>query len=156
VTDAVHPLLRRVMLVVDVGFLAYWAAISAGLVPPALLFDGYGDPVMQAWNWSFLPLDVAASLTGLWSLARLRAGDGTAMVVLGASLALTAAAGGMAISFWALRGWFDPVWWIPNLALLGVGAGGLVVIARPRTGGLAAAECGDTLAPSPAEPAGAP
>jgi hypothetical protein len=87
---------------------------------------------MQAWNWSFLPLDLAASLTGLWSLERLRAGDVAATAVVGASLALTAAAGGMAISFWALRGWFDPVWWVPNLALLAVGMGGLVVVSRPR------------------------
>ena len=34
------------------------------------------------------------------------------------SLSLTFCAGLMAISFWAIRGDFDPTWWGVNLALM--------------------------------------
>jgi hypothetical protein len=34
------------------------------------------------------------------------------------SLVLTSVSGLQAVAFWAMRGGFDPVWWIPNGFLL--------------------------------------
>ncbi|MFD9068996.1 DUF5360 family protein, partial [Streptomyces lasiicapitis] len=56
------------MLVTDLGFLAYWSAALLALIPAEYAYKDYGDPVMSDWNYSFLPLDVAASATGLASL----------------------------------------------------------------------------------------
>ena len=44
------------------------------------------------------------------------------------SLALTHAAGLNAIAFWALRGEFDPAWWLPNLWLVLFPVAALVVL----------------------------
>lgn len=125
--------LKPVMLAVDLAFLAYWTVIALGVLPPGLRFTGYEDPVMVAWNWSFLPLDLAASLTGIAAVAWQPRSAIAGRVLLPVSLALTAAAGGMAIGFWTLVGWFEATWWIPNLALLAVGVLGLVALARRTT-----------------------
>lgn len=104
-------------LVVDIGFLAYWLVTALGVVPEEWLFADAHHPILRAWNWSFLPLDLALSATGLVAVRRFRRGlpwRGWALV----SLVLTSCAGLQAVAFWALRGDFDPVWWIPNLFLL--------------------------------------
>ena len=111
------------MSVVDALMLLYWgvtALAAAGVValPPALLYKGYNDPLLVAWNWSFMPLDVAFALTGLASVRRAARGDRGWRELAIVSLTLTMCAGGMAIGFWALTGDFDPAWWLPNLVLL--------------------------------------
>lgn len=106
------------MVVTDLGFLAYWLVVATGVVPAESMFAGYADPRVAAWNWSFLPLDLAASFTGLAAVRAVRRGSPTASARLATSLTLTATAGGMAVAYWAQRGQFDPTWWIPNLALL--------------------------------------
>ncbi|OYU16424.1 MAG: hypothetical protein CFE37_01600 [Alphaproteobacteria bacterium PA4] len=114
--------LRRAMAVTDGLMLLYWlltALVAFGLlhVPSDYLYRGYDDPLLVAWNWSFMPLDIAFSLLGLWALHRARLGlgwRGPAIV----SLTLTMCAGGMAIAFWTLVGDFNLSWWLPNLALL--------------------------------------
>ncbi len=114
--------LPTALAITDALMLLYWAVTAlaaAGLValPPDALYKGYDQPLMVAWNWSFMPLDVAFSLTGLAAVRAARAGrawQGLAIV----SLTLTMCAGGMAIGFWTLTGDFDPGWWIPNLILL--------------------------------------
>lgn len=106
------------MVVADIGFLAYWLVVATGVVPPESMFAEYADPRVAAWNWSFLPLDLAASFTGLAAVRAVRRDAPTAPARLATSLTLTATAGGMAVAFWAQRGQFDPAWWIPNLALL--------------------------------------
>jgi hypothetical protein len=68
--------LRPLFLVVDLGFIAYWAITLAGVIPDAFLFKDYDNPILSAWNWSFLPLDLAMSATGLTAL-RLRRVDST-------------------------------------------------------------------------------
>ena len=50
-------------MVVDAGLLLYWAAVLLNLIPENLRFKDYSNQVIQAWNWSFFPLDVAAALT---------------------------------------------------------------------------------------------
>ncbi|MFN7398528.1 MAG: DUF5360 family protein [Sandaracinobacter sp.] len=115
--------LRLFFRIVDSAMLLYWAASFAaclGLVtlPAAAMYDGYGTQMVDAWNWSFLPLDIAFAMTGLWSVRLHRQQDprwrGLAIV----SLVLTMCAGGMAIAFWVLAGDFNWSWWLPNLILL--------------------------------------
>jgi hypothetical protein len=111
-------MVRLVMVVVDVGFLAYWAVTGLHLVPPDWLYRDAADPVLVAWNLSFLPLDLLVSATGLTALRLSGRGDPRARVLAAGSLSLTAASGLMAVAFWALRGDFEPGWGAPNLALL--------------------------------------
>ena len=88
------------------------------MFPAQVLFEEYDDPRVAAWNWSFLPLDVAASLTGLAAARAVRRATPAAPALLSISLALTATAGGMAVVYFAQRGQFDPFWMSSNLALL--------------------------------------
>lgn len=110
--------LRVFFLVTDLGFIAYWSITLLGWIPAEWAFNGYHDPVLVAWNWSFLPLDLLVSATGLTALWAGRTGRldwrGLALV----SLALTSASGMNAVAFWALRGDFSWQWWLPNLYLL--------------------------------------
>jgi hypothetical protein len=116
------PGLRRALTVTDLLMLGYWlvtaaAALQMLKLPPDALYRGYDQPALVAWNWSFMPIDVAFSITGLAAVRRSRTGrtwHGLAIV----SLTLTMCAGGMAIGFWALFGDYDPMWWLPNLLLL--------------------------------------
>lgn len=99
------------MLLTDLGFLAYWIATAVAVIPP------YPRRILVDWNWSYLVLDLVASLTGLAALVALRRGLAGARTLIVVSLALTHAAGLTALNFWVLRGEFDPLWWIPNLWL---------------------------------------
>ncbi|GHE65380.1 hypothetical protein GCM10018785_37820 [Streptomyces longispororuber] len=126
---------KAAMLVTDLAFLLYWSVALLGLIPAEYAYKDYDDPVMSDWNYSFLPLDVAASATGLASLYLCRrerrtgypcrrehrtdSPDRTAWrPLMLVSLTLTSTAGLQAVVFWALRGDWSPTWWIPNLALL--------------------------------------
>ncbi|MEU0250473.1 DUF5360 family protein [Streptomyces sp. NPDC006235] len=118
--------IKSAMLVTDVGFLLYWSAAILAVIPAEYAYKDYRDPVMSDWNYSFLPLDIAASVTGLLSLAL--AGSCTGqwaarhrplmVPLMLVSLTLTSTAGLQAVVFWALRGDWSLTWWIPNLALL--------------------------------------
>ena len=115
--------LRTALLLTDVGFIAYWsltALVAAGLfdVPPEYLYSDYHNPLVVAWNWSFMPLDIILSLAGLNAVRLQRAGNPSSQGWTIFSLALTFCAGLMAISFWAIRGDFDITWWTVNLALM--------------------------------------
>jgi hypothetical protein len=114
--------LRLAILITDITFLAYWMVGLASLVgiftlPASLMYADYDNPILFAWNWSFLPLDLAFSVTGLLAVAAARRGDSRWRGLTLLSLAFTIAAGGMAVSFWAIRGEFDPAWFLPNLAI---------------------------------------
>ena len=107
----------------DLLFLAYWslsALAQAGIVhvPPAWMYAHYDQSQVVAWNWSFLPLDLAFSICGLASVACARRGRLIWRPLALLSLAFTMAAGGMAITYWSLLGEFDPAWFLPNLALV--------------------------------------
>ena len=111
------------MLVTDVSMLAYWlvsalSAAGAMTVPPEWLYSDYANPAVVAWNWSFVPLDVTFSVLGMLAAWRYRAGQPGWRDLALLSLALTSAAGLMALSFWAIRLEFDPAWWLLNLYLL--------------------------------------
>ena len=102
---------RKAFLVVtDLGLLLYWILTATGTVSVG------GDVLLTAWNWSFLPLDLLAVAAGLvWSV--LPKGHRWAAPMLAAALALTLAAGLMALSFFALWGTWDASWWLVNLWL---------------------------------------
>jgi hypothetical protein len=115
--------LRRTLLLTDIAMLAYWASsglVALGLVslPRAFMYRGYGTALIDAWNWSFMPLDLMFAATGLASIRMAARGDVRWRGWASVSLTLTGCAGLMALSFWALTGDFAPSWWIPNLMLL--------------------------------------
>ena len=99
--------------------LVYWGITGLGLLPARLAFNEYYNPLILAWNWSFLPLDLALSTTGLLAIAMDNAGRRLAARSFGLiSLSLCFSSGLMAISFWALRREFDVAWWLVNSYLV--------------------------------------
>ncbi|MGA5042047.1 DUF5360 family protein [Streptomyces capoamus] len=140
--------IKAAMLVTDVGFLLYWTAALLNLIPPQQAYKDYGDPVMSDWNFSFLPLDIAASITGLASLCL--AGNRRhqkkthahllPLQLMLISLTLTSVAGLQAVAFWALRGDWSLIWWIPNLILLVFPIPSIVHLMRGPTAGDAPAD----------------
>jgi hypothetical protein len=112
------PGIRRLMRVTDWGFVAYWTLVALHLVPPRVLFADYHLASVAAWNWSFLPLDLTASITGLIAIRQPQERSMSAERLAAISLLLTSVAGGMAIAYWAIRGQFNVLWWLPNLFLL--------------------------------------
>lgn len=103
---------KTLMLITDLGFIAYFTITGLRVIPPEWAFADYANPLMADWNWSFLWIDMVASFTGLVSLLR----RNQALMLV--SLVLTMASGLMAIAFWTLRGDFSLMWWIPNLYLM--------------------------------------
>jgi hypothetical protein len=110
--------LKPFFLATDIGFIIYWLITLLGLIPAEYLFKDYHDPLLVAWNWSFLPLDLLVSASGLGSLLLERQGNPRWRELALVSLVLTVCSGLQAVAFWALRADFDPVWWVPNLYLL--------------------------------------
>lgn len=115
--------LRFALSITDVFFLIYWAfaaldALGVIAIPADWLYANAHEPRVVAWNWSFLPLDLAFSATGI-AAVRLAARDNPLWRPLALiSLVLTMVAGGMAVGYWTLLGEFDPAWFVPNLVLL--------------------------------------
>ena len=111
------------LAVTDLLFLAYWATAALSVarllpLPPQLMYAGYGEARVTAWNWSFLPLDLAFSVVGLFAVRAARRDDPLWRPLALISLILTQVAGLMAVGYWALMGEFDPSWFLPNLALV--------------------------------------
>ena len=115
--------LRVALTLTDCGFLLYWAvaALSAfGVVsiPGEWMYANHDQPDVIAWNWSFLPMDLAFSWCGLHALSLSKKGDGRWRPYALVSLILTMTAGGMACAYWALLGEFDPLWFGMNASLV--------------------------------------
>jgi hypothetical protein len=114
----------------ELGMLAYWVAVIAdavGLIaiPPEWMYSDHANPLVVAWNWSFLPIDVLFAVAGLFArFGGLAAPRAEALSLV--ALTLMMCAGLMAIAFWAMRGEFDAFWWGLNLWLLGLGLVGLL------------------------------
>ncbi|MBU7592546.1 hypothetical protein FVO58_08315 [Metabacillus halosaccharovorans] len=96
----------------------YWIVTLLHIIPNEYLFKDYNNPILSAWNWSFLPLDLLISFTGLTSLYAYKKGNPNWIKLALISLVLTSCSGLQAIAFWTLRSDFDLSWWIPNLYLL--------------------------------------
>lgn len=110
--------LKIFFLITDIGFIVYWLITLLHLIPAEYLFKDYNNPLLVSWNWSFLPLDLFISFSGLLSLFLHRNGNGMWRQVAIISLVLTFSSGLQAIAFWTIRLDFDPMWWFPNLYLL--------------------------------------
>jgi hypothetical protein len=110
------------LLFTDIVFLVYWTAMLldlAGLVslPPSVMYKDYDDPRVIAWNWSFFPIDVLFSVTGIAAVHFSRRGNLMWRPLAILSLCLTFVAGFMAVAYWSLLAEFDPAWFLPNLGL---------------------------------------
>lgn len=110
--------LKAFFLLVDISFLAYWLLAWFHLFPRDYLFKDYDNPILDAWNFSFLPLDLIVSATGLGSIWCHRTGRALWQPLALVSLTLTFCSGLQAIAFFGLRKDFDPIWWGPNLFLM--------------------------------------
>lgn len=115
--------LASTLRVIDWAMILYWsvmglACLNVFSLPASAMYDGYGQPVIDAWNWSFAPLDLGFAIAGLASLKLASKGDNRWLALALISLALTFCAGLMAVSFWAIKGEFNAAWWIPNLLLM--------------------------------------
>jgi Family of unknown function (DUF5360) len=131
------------MLATDLAFVIYWLVTALHIIPPSWAYSDARDPTIVAWNWSFLPLDLLVSATGLTALTldrrRLAAGDDAVASMASSradawlllSLALTVCSGLQAISFWAMRCQLDVAWWIVNGFLIVYPLPYLVVRLRP-------------------------
>ena len=111
------------ILVTDILFLTYWffsVLHIAGLfaLPPSMMYGEFEQPRVFAWNWSFFPIDVLFSITGLLAVRLARRGDLRWRPIAIISLCLTFVAGFMACAYWTILGEFDPSWFLPNLALV--------------------------------------
>ncbi|MEU4597343.1 DUF5360 family protein [Nocardia sp. NPDC023988] len=109
---------KSLLLITDTLLLLYWVAVAVEAIPEESAFRDYSEPMMQAWNWSFLPLDLAAVLFGFAGVYLMRVGHRHGTLVLTIGLTLTFCAGFMALSFWAFYGDFNPGWWISNAVLM--------------------------------------
>lgn len=111
-------LLQGMFLFTDIGFVIYWFITYFELIPKAFLYQDYQNSLLVAWNWSFFPLDMFISVTGMISLHLHRKRDERWRPAALISLILTFCSGLQAIAFWVIRLDFDPAWWIPNLFLM--------------------------------------
>jgi hypothetical protein len=105
-------------ILVDWSFIAYWLITALHLIPAEFLFNDYNNPILVNWNWSFFPLDILVSFSGIYSLYLNRKNNPSWKLFAMISLILTSVSGLQAISYWVLARDFDLSWWIPNLFLL--------------------------------------
>ena len=110
--------LFQIFFVVDIGFIIYWTITYLHLLPPELLYKDYTNSILVDWNWSFFPIDMLISTSGLNAIRLFRKGSNTWVFFALVSLFLTMSSGLMAISFWTFHRDFDLGWWLPNLFLL--------------------------------------
>ena len=110
--------LFQIFFVVDIGFIIYWTITYLHLLPPELLYKDYANSILVDWNWSFFPIDMLISTSGLNAIRLFRKGSGNWVHFALVSLFLTMSSGLMAISFWTFHRDFDFGWWLPNLFLL--------------------------------------
>jgi hypothetical protein len=102
--------LKYFFLVVDFGFIVYWIITAFHLIPDEYLFNDYNNKILVNWNWSFFPLDIAISITGLFTLYLFKRGNQKWKVYALISLTLTSVSGLQAISYWILANDSDPTW----------------------------------------------
>lgn len=114
--------LKALILITDMLFLTYWSLslldiLGVFQLPPSMMYAEFDQPRVFAWNWSFFPVDVLFSITGIAAVRLANDGDPRWLPMAMISLCLTFVAGLMAIGYWTILGEFDPAWYLPNLAL---------------------------------------
>ncbi|RUT31729.1 hypothetical protein EJP77_10090 [Paenibacillus zeisoli] len=110
--------LKPFFLITDIGFIIYWIVTFLQVIPAEWAFKDYHNPMIMAWNWSFLPLDILISATGLFSLYLYRTERSAWRSAALISLVLTFCSGLQAIAFWLFSNDFDITWWLFNLYLM--------------------------------------
>jgi len=113
---------KKLLTITEVGMTVYWVFavfVIVGLinVPPEYMYSDYQNPIIVSWNWSFFPIDILFAALGLFG----RFGKSSPhhkQMLSTASLSLMFCAGLMAISFWLIKGEYDPFWWGINLWLV--------------------------------------
>lgn len=105
-------------LLTDTGFITYWLITMLHLIPEEYLYNNYKSTILVNWNWSFFPLDMLISFSGLLSIYLQKKNNTRWMKWAFLSLVLTSVSGLQAIAYWTLAGEFDISWWLPNLFLL--------------------------------------
>ena len=110
--------LKPFFLITDIGFIIYWIITYFSLIPIDWAFKDYDNPIIIAWNWSFLPLDIFISATGLYSLYLYKKTSAKWKTYALISLVLTFCSGLQAIAFWGFSLEFDISWWAVNLYLM--------------------------------------
>ncbi|MHC1682189.1 MAG: DUF5360 family protein [Clostridiaceae bacterium] len=110
--------LKKFLLITDLGFIFYWLITILHIIPEEFLFNDYNNSILVSWNWSFLPLDLLISATGLTSIYLYDKNIESWKSVVLISLVLTFCSGLQAIAFWIIRFDFQLTWWIPNLFLM--------------------------------------
>ncbi|WP_395630530.1 DUF5360 family protein [Aquidulcibacter sp.] len=118
-----RPSLKWALTATDVAFMVYWSIAlleCLGLIsiPSDWLYAHAHDPRVVAWNWSFFPLDIAFSITGLWAVHAASQGNPIWRPLALISLVLTIVAGSMACGYWLLLGEVDAVWFGMNAVLV--------------------------------------
>ena len=113
---------KTLLLLTDAGMLLYWLivfldALSLIALNPEYMYSDYQNPLMVAWNLSFLPIDVAFALSGLVALLY-PLSQKTKETLITISLTLMFCAGVMALSFWIILEDFNLFWWGVNLWLM--------------------------------------
>ncbi|MCY8488569.1 DUF5360 family protein [Bacillus atrophaeus] len=110
--------IKSFFLITDIGFILYWFVTCFHFIPKSWAFKHYDDAFMIAWNWSFFPLDILISITGLTSLYLYRRKIAAWRQLALISLVLTFCSGLQALAFWIFIKDFDLIWWGVNLYLL--------------------------------------
>ncbi len=111
-------ILKWFFAIVDVAFIAYWICTGFHLLPPQYVYRDYLNPILVAWNWSFLPLDTAIVFTGICATILHTKSDSRWAVAAIISLSLTFSSGLQALAFWTCYKDFDALWWAPNMFLV--------------------------------------
>ncbi len=109
--------LKFVFVATDIGFIGYWAATFCRLLPPEYIYSGYLNPIVVAWNWSFLPLDILIFATGFVSMYLFTRQWGVWRLLAFLALILTTCSGSRALSFWSIRHESNWQWWGVNAYL---------------------------------------
>lgn len=109
--------------VTDALMVLYWiftACVQFGVLhaPADWMYAHYDQAQVVAWNWSFMPLDIAFSVFGGAAIAASRRGDLAWRPLALVSLVLTSTSGLMAVSYWIIAREFDATWFLTNLALM--------------------------------------
>lgn len=110
--------LKPFFLVTDIGFIIYWIVTFFNLIPKSWAFKDYDNSIIIAWNWSFFPLDILISITGLSSLYLYNKNKEVWKTFALISLILTFCSGLQAIAFWVYSHDYDITWWVMNLYLM--------------------------------------
>jgi hypothetical protein len=110
--------LKALFLVTDIGFIIYWVITAVAFIPKEYLYQDYTNELLVVWNWSFFPLDIFISVTGMYSLYLHKRRNAKWKNLALISLTLTFCSGLQAIVFWIIKSDFDLMWWVPNLYLL--------------------------------------